>query len=256
MRTAILHIRSTLFTASFYIFTALACIFCLPGLFIPKKQAMWIVKLFVHGTHFLEKYVLGLDYEVRGMEHLPRSGSFIVAAKHESLYETTKLNIIFADPAIILKRELLRIPLWGGFLNKVEPIAIDRSRGKESLQQLIDGALRVKNQNRPIVIFPQGTRVYPWQTPSDRPYKPGVVRMAKATDIPIIPLALNTGMFWPRSGGLKHPGKIVFEFLPPLDATQDTVTMMKELETRLEAASHALAVEAAQKFGLRLERPS
>ncbi len=204
-------IRSTIFNIAFYGFTALACILCLPCLFLPKKQAMLAVRIFVYGTHTIEKYILGLDYEVRGRENLPKSSSFIVAAKHESPYETTKLNILFDDPAIVLKRELLRIPLWGRFLAKVEPIAIDRSAGKEAMEQIIEGAKRVRDQGRPIVIFPQGTRVYPWQTTAERPYRPGVARTAQAAELPIIPMALNSGMFWPRKSWLKHPGKVVFE---------------------------------------------
>src|SRR5690606_29409676 len=137
-------------------------------------QAMWIVKLFVHMVYFLERHILGLDYEVRGAENLPRTGSFIVAAKHQSAYETMKLNIIFNDPAIVLKRELLRIPLWGWFLAKVEPIGIDRKQGSSAMAQIIEGTIRIREQARPIVIFPQGTRVSPSQTAADRPYRIGV----------------------------------------------------------------------------------
>ena len=169
-------IRSTIFNIVFYGFTAISCVLCLPFLFLPKKDAMWAVRLFVHSTMFFERRILGLDYEVRGLQNLPK-GSCIVAAKHESAYETTKLNILFDDPAIILKRELLRIPLWGQFLAKVEPIAIDRSQGKESMEQIIIGAKRVQAQGRPIVIFPQGTRVSPSKKVSERPYKIGAARM-------------------------------------------------------------------------------
>jgi 1-acyl-sn-glycerol-3-phosphate acyltransferase len=243
-------IRSTIFNIAFYVFTALACIFCLPCLLLPKKKALVAMRIFVHGTHFLEKHIIGLDYEVRGREHLPKSGSYIVAAKHESPYETTKLNIVFDDPAIVLKRELLRIPLWGRFLALVEPIAIDRSAGKEAMTQIIEGARRVKAQNRPIVIFPQGTRVYTWQTPAEKPYKPGAARIAAEVGLPIIPMALNSGMYWPRKSWIKHPGRVVFEFLPPLNTAQDVPAIMKELEAKLEAASNALHREAAEKYGV------
>src|SRR5688572_23632018 len=161
MKTLFLALRSTLFHLAFYVATGLACVLCLPGLLLPKKHAMWIVKLFVYNVYFLERFILGLDYEVRGAENLPRGGSFIVAAKHQSPYETMKLNILFDDPAIVLKRELLRIPLWGWFLAKVEPIGIDRRQGSSAMAQIIEGARRITSQQRPIVIFPQGTRVHP-----------------------------------------------------------------------------------------------
>ncbi len=236
----ITFIRSTLFNILLYGVTALMCIACLPGLLLPKKQAMAIVALFVNTVHILEKYILGLDYEVRGMEHLPKEGAYIVAAKHMSPYETFKLNILFDDPAIVLKRELLRIPLWGAFLAKIDPIAIDRSAGKQAMQQIIDGALHVKAQGRPMVIFPQGTRVWPHETPKDKPYKAGIARMQEATELPIIPLALNTGAFWPRHSWIKKPGKVVFEFLPPIMPGKSTAALLAALEETLETHSLAL----------------
>lgn len=242
-----LFLRSTLFNILFYGTTALACVLCLPGLLLPKKQAMWIVKGFVRAVYFFEKHVIGLDYEVRGAEHLPADGSFIVAAKHQSPYETMKLNILFDDPAIVLKRELLWIPLWGWFLAKIDPIAIDRSRFKKSLRQITDGALHVKAQGRPIVIFPQGTRVLLTQTTKGKPYKTGIARAAEATGLPVIPLALNSGVFWPRKSWIKKPGKVVFEFLPAVPLGLGVYEIMKDLETRIEDHSNRLAAEAQRK---------
>ncbi|MCB9988937.1 MAG: 1-acyl-sn-glycerol-3-phosphate acyltransferase [Rhodospirillales bacterium] len=243
----ILFLRSTLFNMALYGTTALMCVVCLPGLLLPKKQAMGIVALFVHTVHFLEKYIAGLDYEVRGIENLPQSGAYIVAAKHQSPYETFKLNILFNDPAIVLKRELLRIPLWGQFLAKIDPIAIDRSAGKAAMQQIVEGALHVKEQGRPMVIFPQGTRVWPYETPKDKPYRAGVARIQEATQLPIIPLALNTGAFWPRHSWVKKPGTVVFEFLPPIMPEKDTAAVLKELEETLEGTSYRLMAEAGYK---------
>ena len=242
-----LFIRSTLFNILFYGTTAIACVLCLPGLLLPKKQAMWIVKFFVYSVYFFEKYILGLDYEVRGIENLPRQDSYIVAAKHQSPYETLKLNILFNDPAIVLKRELLMIPLWGWFLAKVDPIAINRSKARQSLNQITEGALRVKSQGRPIVIFPQGTRVLPEQTAREKPYKIGVARAAVATSLPIIPMALNSGIFWPRKSWIKKPGKVIFEFLPPVPSGLGIYEIMKDLEIRLEEHSNRLAAEALRQ---------
>ncbi|MCB9991682.1 MAG: 1-acyl-sn-glycerol-3-phosphate acyltransferase [Rhodospirillales bacterium] len=237
-------LRATLFNIIFYGANALACIVCLPGLLLSREGAFVIIRSYVRSIHFLEKYILGLDYEVRGLEHLPKDGSFIVAAKHESAYETFKLHILFDDPAVVLKQELLRIPLWGKFLQRIHPIAIDRSKGRMASQQVIDGAQRVAKEGRPIIIFPQGTRVYTWQTVKDRPYKSGAMRMYAATDMPIIPLALNSGVYWPRKGWIKRPGKVIFEFLPPIPQGRDPETIMPELESRLEGASKALEHEA------------
>lgn len=238
-----IFLRATLFNIFFYGLTALACVLCLPALFMPRPRAMYVVKAFVHSVYALEKFFIGLDFEIRGKEHLPSEGSFIVAAKHQSPYETMKLHILFHDPSVILKQELLRIPLWGRFLAKSDPIAINRGT-KESAQQIIDGARRMQKQGRPIIIFPQGTRVYTWQTTDDKPYKSGAARMQEATGMTIVPLALNTGVFWPRHSWLKWPGKVVFEFMPPIPPGQASGETMKQLESCLESASKRLEQEA------------
>lgn len=249
---AFLAVRSTLFHLSFYVATGIACVLCLPGLLLPKRLAMGIVKIFVYMVYGLERAILGLDYEVRGLEHLPRGGSFIVAAKHQSAYETMKLNIIFNDPAIVLKRELLRIPLWGWFLAKIEPIGIDRKQGSSAMAQIIKGALRIREQGRPIVIFPQGTRVHPRQTARDRPYRIGVARMHEQTGLPVVPMALNTGLYWPKGGWLIPRGKVVFEFLPPLPEGMGVYEIVRTLEQQLETRSAALMEEAAREYGIDL----
>lgn len=208
---------------------------------------MWIVALFVHTVYFLERHVIGLDFEVRGTENLPSGGPFIVASKHQSPYETMKMHILFRDPAIVLKKELLRIPLWGWFLAKSAPVAIDRGRARQSLQHISESGLRAKAAGRPIVIFPQGTRVYTWETPEQKPYRAGVARLRDATGLRIIPLALNSGVFWPRKGWIKKPGKVVFEFLPAVPDNAGAYEIMKDLENRLEARSNALTAEAERK---------
>lgn len=239
-----IFLRSTAFNIVCYGATAIACVLCLPGLLLPHKGAFAIIHTYVNTIHWLEKHILGLDYEVRGREHLPKQGSYIVAAKHQSPYETFKLHILFDDPAVVLKKELLRIPLWGWFLSRIRPIAIDRGQGRQASQQVVEGAKRVKNEDRAIVIFPQGTRVYTWQTTKDKPYKNGAARMYEATGMPIIPLALNSGVFWPRTSWVKRPGKVIFEFLPPIPPGKPTQEVMQELETRLESASKTLENEA------------
>lgn len=241
-----IFLRATLFNISFFAVTAISCFLFLPGLLVPRRHTMKIVDFFVGSVYVLERIFLNLDYEVRGLEHLPAQGSYIIAAKHQSSYETFKLHKLFHDPSVILKRELLRIPLWGRFLKKSDPIAIDRS-SKDSAQQIIDGAQRMKAQGRPIVIFPQGTRVYTWQTSSDRPYKGGAARMQAATGLTIIPMATNTGVFWPKHSWLKWPGTVVFEFLPPIPPGSNVPDVTRQIETMVETESKKLEQEALLK---------
>lgn len=240
-------VRSTLFNISFFVLTAIACILCLPMLVFTRRYFMGVVHFFVHKVYFLEKYILGLNYEVRGAEYLPSEGSFIIAAKHQSAYETLKLHMLFKDPAVILKKELLSIPLWGLYLKKSGPIAIDRTTPDSAIESIQDGAKHMKEQGRPIIIFPQGTRVRTDQTSKDKPFKIGIARIQEATELPIIPMALNAGLFWPRSGWLKSSGCVIFEFLEPIKPGLEKQNLMKKLEKEIEDASTSLMNEAKEQ---------
>ncbi len=247
-------IRSTIFNLCFYVLTGVSCIVLLPTLFLPRSAFLAIVYGFISVTALLEKYILGLTYEIRGKEHLPKEGSYIVAAKHQSAYETLKLHILFNDPAIVLKKELLKIPLWGRYLAKSDVIAIDRSTPKMALKSMNNGAKHVAAQNRPIVIFPQGTRVPPDVSAQEIPYKIGIMRMQKATKLPIIPMALNTGIFYPKKGWCKKPGKVIFEFLPPVMPSADPSGSLKQIEMAVEEKTSRLMTEGreniSKKFSL------
>lgn len=241
-------IRSTIFNLCFYILTGISCIVLLPTLLFPRKFFMGVVHGFVYTTAVLEKYILGLRYEVRGLENIPKDGAYIVAAKHESAYETFKLHILFKDPAIVLKKELLKIPLWGKYLGKSDVIAIDRTSPKLAIQSIQDGANRVAAQGREIIIFPQGTRVSPDLLVSERPYKIGIVRIQEATGLPIIPLAMNSGVFYPKGKWIKKPGCVVFEFLPAILAGGEPSATLKQIENVTEEKSAALRDEGRQSL--------
>lgn len=200
------------------------------------------------GVYLIEKYVAGLDFEIRGKEHLPEGYSYIVAAKHQSAYETLKLHYLFGDPTIVLKRSLLSIPLFGTFLRKLDVIAINRDNKEASMQSLLEGAKRMKEQKRPVVIFPQGTRVGVQITTAKKPYKGGIVKMYQNAEMPVVPLALNSGMFWGRNSFFKKPGKVIFEFLPPIEPGLPDKKVMKALEDRLESKSFELMHEAKSKY--------
>jgi 1-acyl-sn-glycerol-3-phosphate acyltransferase len=242
-----LILRSQVFNFFFYVLTGVACVACLPTLILPRKYFMAVVRGFVHGVYFLERTFLGLDFEVRGIENLPKSGSFIVAAKHQSAYETMKLHILFKDPAVILKKELLSIPLWGLYLKKSDVIAIDRSTPDAAIVSIQEGARRMSAQGRPIVIFPQGTRVRLEESVVQKPYKVGVARIYEAVNLPIVPLALNTGLYWPRSGWLKSSGTVIFKFLKPIEPGMERARLMKALEEQIETESLSLANEGREQ---------
>ncbi len=242
-------IRSTLFNVIFYTMTTAFCILYIPLIAAPRSWLIAMLRVYMRLLSAVEKHVAGITLEIRGREHLPPPGTaFLVAAKHQSPYETMKLHLILDDPAVILKKELTQIPIWGWLAQKADQIPVDRSNPARALKSITDGARRIAAQNRPIVIFPQGTRVRVHETTSDKPYKSGIIRMQAQTNLPIVPMALNSGLFWPRDGWRKYPGTVVFEFLPPIPPGGDPKDTLRTLETLLEARSQALIDESQKKI--------
>ena len=241
-----IFIRSILFNIFFYGITALFCIIFIPTLFFSRKTILWVTHFWLGTVARIEKHILGLSFEVRGQEHIPLDGSYILAAKHQSAYETLKLHHLVGDPTVVLKKELLSIPLFGTFLNKLGVIAINRKNKEDAIKSIIEGAQRMNEQKRPVVIFPQGTRVAPHITTKEKPYKGGILKMYDNTDMPIIPLALNSGLFWGRNSFFKKPGIVIFEFLPPIETGLDNKKVMSVLENTLEAKTIELMIEAKE----------
>lgn len=238
-----LFIRSLIFNVSFFVLTATTCIILVPALILPRKVTLYIVTFYLWISTQVEKYIVGLTFEVRGREYLPKGSSYFAASKHQSTYETMKMFHLFGDPAIILKKELKRIPLWGWHAWKLDFIFIDRKDRGGAMASIVKGAQHIKEQRRPIIIFPQGTRVRVNETTKDKPYKGGIIKMYEATDLPIIPLAMNTGLFWPRDSFYKYPGHVVFEFLPPIPPGLPGKEVLAMLEQQIESTSIRLMHE-------------
>ena len=237
-------LNSTIFNIAFTFVTVIACIVLMPTLLMPREAFLAVVHGWTRSIHILEKWILGLDFDVRGIENMPPDTAVIIASKHQSTYETLKLHILFEDPAIVLKQELIKIPLWGRYLAKIKPIAIDRKNKETAIESIQAGAVRVKDNNRPIIIFPQGTRVSVDTPTSERPYRVGVARMQEATELKIVPIALNTGYFWPKGKWCKRPGTVIFEFLPPIEPGLSREELLTKLEQVTEERSTALLEEA------------
>lgn len=234
-------LRSIVFDAAFYGWTTVMCLALLWMLLLPRPGMVAVVRWYLGTVGWLERTILGLTYEVRGREHLPASGSCIIAAKHQSAWETMKLHEIFHDPAIVLKRELTWIPIWGWYARKARMIPVDRGAGGKALSSMVRNARPVVAEGRPIVIFPQGTRTAPG---AHRGYRIGVGALYEQLRVPIVPVALNSGLYWPRRGVLKRPGRIVVEILPPIQPGLPRAAAMAELESRLEAATDRLVIAA------------
>lgn len=246
-------IRSVVFNILFYgVLTPLFCICTMPSLLMSHRAATAVARGYQVLAGWLMIAVMGLKMEVRGYEHVPKDDNrYLVAAKHQSAYETMKLLILFPDPTIILKKELLKLPIFGWFLQKIDVIAIDRSNREQSVSSLIEGAKKMQVNNRPIVIFPQGTRV-PVDTGTDKkPYKGGIVKLYTATGLPIVPMALNSGLYWPRNSFWKKSGTVIIEFLPPIPPGLPDIEAMRLLEEQIETTSKRLLEEGRAALSAR-----
>lgn len=234
------QIRAALFNICFYGYIVLVCLVYLPVLILPRRVMVYAMLRFTQGLHLIEKYILGLDFVVTGQENLPQDGAYIIAMKHQSAYETLKLHILFGDPAIILKRELLWLPLWGWYTQKLQMIAIDRSSGGRAIASIVQGAKRAVAAGRTIVIFPQGTRVAPHVGTDAKPYKIGTYRLYEALGVPVVPVAMNSGQFWGKNAVIKKGGLVTFQFLPAIPAGLSQLEFMQSLEYSIETASNIL----------------
>jgi len=230
-------IRSLAFNLAFFLWTALAMIAFLPVLLMPYGATYWFGRQWVRVSLWFLKHLVGLDHRVVGLEHA-RSGPAIYAAKHQSSWDTLIFALYLHLPAYVLKRELLFLPLFGFYLRKAGHIAVDRSAGASALKRMLAAAKLRRDQGRDILIFPEGTRV---AVGSHRPFQPGVAALYGQLDLPVVPVALNSGLYWGRRSFHKKPGTITLEFLPAIPPGLPRRAFMAELEKRLEAASMRLA---------------
>ena len=184
--------------------------------------------------------VVGLDYEVRGRENIPATPA-LFAIKHQSAWDTLAVASLLPQPVVVLKRELFWIPFYGWYARRAGMIAIDRKAGASALRRMVRAARDALAKGRPLVIFPQGTRTLPRSHGGKpAPYQPGVAALYGELDVPVVPVALNSGLFWSRRAFRKHPGTITVEFLPPIAPGLAKRAFLAELETAIETATNRL----------------
>ena len=236
-------LRSGLYHLLFTAWTLALAILYLPLLLGPEKPVQRAARFWVLGAHRLQRIVLGLSWELRGREHIP-AGAAVFAAKHQSAWETLVFHTLLDDPVFVLKKELLKLPFIGWYLKASGQIAIDRAAGKRALAMMAEAARRALARGRQVIVFPEGHRQPPGVTGA---YLPGVSVLYGA-DVPLIPVALNSGLFWGRNAFLRRPGRIVIEFLPPIPAGLDRRAFLDELRGRIEAATRKLEAEALSAY--------
>lgn len=237
-------IRSLAFQALFLTWTLTLSLLYLPLLAGPRRVLVGAARLWLAGNLFLVRVVAGLSWEVRGRENLP-PGGVLVAAKHQSAFDTMIFHMLLGDPAFILKKELLRLPFIGWYLSRHRMIAIDRKAGIRALKQMAAEAKDAAAEGRQVVIFPEGTRTAPGDT---APYHSGVAMLYDALGVPVVPVALNSGLFWARESILRRPGRVVVEILPAIQPGMDRRAFLADLQGRIEAATNRLVEEGRAEF--------
>ena len=194
-------------------------------------------------TEFLLKWIMGTTTEFRDQHLVPKDGRYIVACKHQSTWETISLHRFVPDPTVIMKADLARIPVFGSVVKNAESILIDRKQGKQA-PLMIEGARKSFENGRPVFIFPEGTRSEAGEVGK---YRSGIFRMYNELQVPVLPIALNSGYFWPRRKFLKRKGHIVVQFLPIIEPGLSETEFMTTLKTRIESACEHLSPEAMAK---------
>jgi 1-acyl-sn-glycerol-3-phosphate acyltransferase len=238
-----LAIRSLLFNALFYLTLVVLMIIGLPTMLFGRKAIFALARLWAATFVWLLEKICGLRLEYRGVENIP-PGAVLIAAKHQSFLETFALLKYAPDFAIILKRQLTYIPLFGLYLIVSKQIAIDRARGRQALQQIAVAAKPVFAEGRQVFIYPEGTRRPPGAPPK---YKQGATALYLETGVACLPVAVNTGLFWRRRGFLRRPGLAVIEYLPVIAPGLDRAEFSKRLQSTIESACDRLNAEAVKK---------
>jgi 1-acyl-sn-glycerol-3-phosphate acyltransferase len=235
--------RSVVFNVLFYLVLAVYLIAAMPTLLMPRAALVWMVRAWARTNYGMLRVVCGIRMELIGFERLP-PGPLLVASKHQSLWETFALMTVFSDPAFILKRELMWIPFFGWCAKKAEMIPVDRGARSVALARMTDQAKIETQRGRQIVIFPEGTRRAPGAEPK---YKYGVVHLYSELGVPCAPVALNSGLFWPRRSFRRYPGTIRVELCDVIAPGLDKHAFFARLQDEIESVTARLVAEGERE---------
>jgi 1-acyl-sn-glycerol-3-phosphate acyltransferase len=229
--------RSALFNLGFHLLTAVCAVLALPVLLLPRRAIRRVLRVYARLALAWLRLSCGIRLRVTGAEHLPRCGPALIAAKHQSALDTIVWLRLLPDPAYVLKAELLRIPVWGWLARKARMIAVDRAAGGRAMRGMLRDAALALAEGRQVVIFPEGTRMAPGAPPA---YQPGIAALASASGLPVIPVATDSGMAWPRRAFRKRPGVVTVAVLPALPAGLPRAALLAALPAAIEPATARL----------------
>lgn len=228
-----LVVRSLLFNLCFYLVTLIEMIVFTPYFFLAPRKRAWFVPKFWARTHlWLMEVIVGTRHEVTGLENLPGK-SYLIAPKHQSAWDTFAFLPWLDDPALILKRELMWVPLFGWYVAKMRMIPIDRGNRHQAIESINRGAKHAIQNGRQILIYPEGTRRAPGAEPA---YRKGIVNLYQNLDVPVVPIAHLAGLYWPRRSFMRYPGTIRVEILEPIPPGLSRAEFQRQLIARIEGA--------------------
>jgi 1-acyl-sn-glycerol-3-phosphate acyltransferase len=235
-------LRSLIYNVLFYMLLMLWFVVAIPTFVMPRPALMTLVRLWSRQNTWLLRIICNVRVEYRGVDKIPK-GPLLVASKHQSMWETFALLRWFDQPLYILKRELTLIPFFGWYVIKAGMIAVDRSAGGRALLKMVRQASEEVRNGRQLIIFPEGTRRPPGAPPD---YKPGVAQLYASCRQQCLPVAMNSGLFWPRRTFMRYPGTLVVEFLDPVPPGLPRDEFLARISAVIEDATRRL-VEAGQR---------
>ena len=231
MKNIIIWIRSILFFIAFYAWSLIVAVLFLWTLVLPPKLVILVARLWCKGNRILLRLIAGIRVEIKGMENLPKKNGYIVASKHQSAMETVLFHAILPNTIYVMKKSLMFLPIAGWYFFMSGCIPVDRQKGTTSLRHMFVKAKDRLNKGFNIIIFPEGTRTTPG---TKTKYNPGLALIYEAVQAPVIPVALNTGYFWPKNSVKRMPGTVTIEFLPAIEAGLEKRQFMNTLQERIE----------------------
>ncbi|WP_454747843.1 lysophospholipid acyltransferase family protein [Ciceribacter selenitireducens] len=236
-------LRSILFNTLFYANLVLQMVLLSPYYFLAsRKKAFAIPKNWARSNHWLMEKVVGTTFTVEGLENIPEGG-YILAPKHQSLWDTYALLPWLDDPVYILKRELMWIPIFGWYVARQKMIPVDRGARGKVMVKVMERAKQEMAAGRQLIIYPEGTRRPAGAEPA---YKYGIARIYRDLDVPVVPVAMHPGLFWPRRKFLRFPGHFKVRILPPIEPGLDPDVFYQTLVEKLEKASDELLIETVR----------
>ncbi len=224
-------LRNTIFSVIFFLGIIIISIIFLPALFLPQRIVLFGGKLMGHWTSFCLKTILSVKISILGKENIIKNEKFFIVSSHQSMFETFYLQTIFNSPVFILKKELIFIPIFGWYLKKIGSISINRNKITKDNLDFFDNIKNIVNKSeRPLIIFPQGTRVKPDERP---PFKKGAGRIYEELKISCQPVAINSGYVWPKRGSKVSNRQITISILPKIDSRMEKKEFVKNIEEKI-----------------------